>query len=114
MTQKVTMDFAGRPLTLETGRLARLAESAVLVSYGETVVLVTVTVSPDPVSMNFLPLRGRLRREDVRHRAHPRRFFKREGRPRRKPRSSAAVLTAPSGRCCPKAYATTCRSSPPR
>ncbi len=40
------MDYCGRPLRLEVGRLAELANAAVLVQYGETTVLVTVTASP--------------------------------------------------------------------
>jgi len=55
--KKYTIDFAGRPLTLETGKLAELANSAILVRYGETVVLVTVTASPRPRDgIDFFPL----------------------------------------------------------
>ena len=43
--KKYSMELAGRPLTLEVGKLAELANSAVLVSYGETTVLVTCTAS---------------------------------------------------------------------
>jgi polyribonucleotide nucleotidyltransferase len=40
--KRVTIDWAGRPLTLETGRIARQADGAVLATYGETSVLAAV------------------------------------------------------------------------
>ena len=46
--QKVTIDWAGRPLTLETGKIARQADGAVLATYGETVVLATVVSAKEP------------------------------------------------------------------
>ena len=55
--KKYTIDFAGRPLTLETGKLAELANAAILVRYGETAVLVTATASPRPRDgIDFFPL----------------------------------------------------------
>jgi len=55
--RKYTMELAGRPLTLETGKLAELANAAVLVRYGETVVLVAVTAAPRPRDgIDFFPL----------------------------------------------------------
>ena len=55
--KKYTIDLAGRPLTLETGKLAELANAAILVRYGETVVLVTATASPRPRDgIDFFPL----------------------------------------------------------
>lgn len=41
----VTFDVGGRPMTLETGRMAKQASGAVVVTYGETVVLVTATTA---------------------------------------------------------------------
>jgi len=81
MIHTVSMDFAGRPLSLETGRLAKLAEAAVLVRYGDTVVLVTVAVSEDPVGTNFLPLRADFEEKMYAVGRIPGGFFKREGRP---------------------------------
>ncbi|MCL2201215.1 MAG: polyribonucleotide nucleotidyltransferase [Oscillospiraceae bacterium] len=55
--KKFTMDLAGRPLTLETGKLAELCNAAVLVRYGETVVLVAATASARPRDgIDFFPL----------------------------------------------------------
>ena len=42
MEESITMDYAGRPLTVSTGRLAKQADGSVLVQYGDTVVIVTV------------------------------------------------------------------------
>ncbi|MDR0490727.1 MAG: polyribonucleotide nucleotidyltransferase, partial [Oscillospiraceae bacterium] len=55
--KKYTIDLAGRPLTLETGKFAELANAAVLVRYGETVVLVAATASARPRDgIDFFPL----------------------------------------------------------
>lgn len=53
MEKKVQMDLGGRPLILETGRLAKQANGAVLARYGETVVLCTVTASAEPKDLDF-------------------------------------------------------------
>ena len=55
--KRKTIDWAGRPLTLETGRIARQADGAVLATYGETVVLATVVAarSAKP-GVDFFPL----------------------------------------------------------
>ena len=55
--RKYTMDLAGRPLTLETGKLAELANGAVMVGYGDTRVLCCVTAAPRPRDgIDFFPL----------------------------------------------------------
>ena len=46
--QSVEIDWGGRPLTLETGKIARQADGAVLATYGETVVLATVVAAKTP------------------------------------------------------------------
>ncbi|MEM5780186.1 MAG: hypothetical protein AAGU02_03455, partial [Lawsonibacter sp.] len=46
--KKWTMDLCGRPLTIEVGKVAELADAAAMVTYGETTVMVAVTVSPRP------------------------------------------------------------------
>ena len=52
-----SMDLAGRPLTLEVGKLAELANASVLVRYGDTVVLVCATASAKPRDgIDFFPL----------------------------------------------------------
>ena len=51
--QRIETQFAGRPLVLETGRLAKQAAGSVLVQYGETTLLVAITVSPNISSLPF-------------------------------------------------------------
>ncbi len=62
----------GRPLTFETGRLAKQAHGAVLVTYGESVVLVTATSTSERPGPRFLPAHLRVRREDLLRRQDPR------------------------------------------
>ena len=47
MIKKVELDFHGRPLSIEVGRLAKQADGAALVQYGETVVLVTAVAAKE-------------------------------------------------------------------
>ena len=57
MTKTFTMDLAGRPLVAEVGRVAAQANGAVLLHYGETVVLSTATASDKPRDgIDFFPL----------------------------------------------------------
>ena len=53
---RIETEFAGRTLTLETGRLARQAAGSALLRFGDTVVLATVTVSPNMSTLPFFPL----------------------------------------------------------
>ena len=67
MFRKVEIEFHGRPLSIEVGRMAKQADGAALVSYGETVVLVTaVSAKTAREGLDFFPLtcdyrNGRLR-----------------------------------------------------
>ena len=55
--KKWTMDLCGRPLTIEVGKVAELASASAMVKYGETTVMVAVTVSPRPRDgVDFFPL----------------------------------------------------------
>ena len=83
--QKIQIDFHGRPLTVETGRLARQAGGAVLVQFGETVVLVTATASGSPrEGIDFFPLTCDYQEKTFAAGKIPGGFFKREGRPAEK------------------------------
>nr|WP_082053187.1 polyribonucleotide nucleotidyltransferase [Paenibacillus sp. VKM B-2647] len=84
MVKTVQMDLAGRPLILETGRLAKQAAAAVNVRYGETVVLCTVTVSPEPKPLDFFPLTVNYEERLYSVGKIPGGFIKREGRPSEK------------------------------
>jgi len=80
--KKYSMDFAGRPLTLETGKLAELCNASVLVRYGETVVLVAVTASPRPRDgIDFFPLSVDFEEKLYAVGRIPGGFLRREGRP---------------------------------
>lgn len=56
MEQRVEMQLGGRSFALETGRLAKQANGAVVVRYGDTVVLSTVTASNEPKDLDFFRL----------------------------------------------------------
>jgi len=81
LIHEVEVDFAGRPLKLQTGKLAQLADASVVVTYGETVVLATCGVTDDPIEANFLPLRVDFEEKMYAVGRIPGGFFKREGRP---------------------------------
>jgi len=84
MEHRVEMLLGGRPLSLETGRLAKQANGAVVVRYGETVVLSTVTASPGPKDLDFFPLTVNYEERLYAVGKIPGGFIKREGRPSEK------------------------------
>ncbi len=79
--QRIETQFAGRPLVIETGRLAKQAAGSVLVQYGETVLLVAVTVSSNISHLPFFPLTVEYRDKHYAAGKIPGGFLKREGRP---------------------------------
>ncbi len=84
------MELGGRKLTVETGKLAKQANGAVLVRYGDTVVLVTATASAEPrEGVDFFPLTVDYEEKMYAAGKIPGGFIKREGRP-----SSDAILCA--------------------
>jgi len=90
MIKKVQMDFDGKTLTLETGRVAREAGGAVIVRLGDTMVLATATASELPKeSVDFFPLTVDFEEKLYAAGKIPGGFFKREGRPTEK-----AILTS--------------------
>src|SRR5262245_6472427 len=81
MHHKVQVDFHGRPLSIEVGRLARQAGGAALVQYGETVVLATATASQSPrAGIDFFPITVDYQEKSFAAGKIPGGFFKREGR----------------------------------
>lgn len=84
MEKKVQMDLAGRTLTLETGRLAKQANAAVMARYGDTAVLCTVTASKEPKDLDFFPLTVNYEERLYSVGKIPGGFIKREGRPSEK------------------------------
>lgn len=84
MEKHIEMQLGGRPLRLETGRLAKQANAAVTVRYGETVVLCTVTASSEPKDLDFFPLTVNYEERLYSVGKIPGGFIKREGRPSEK------------------------------
>lgn len=82
MYKKIEMEYYGRPLSIETGRLAKQTSGAALVQYGETVVLVTAVASTSPrEGIDFFPLTVDYQERTYAAGKIPGGFFKREGRP---------------------------------
>jgi len=89
MVHRVEMQLGGRPLVLETGKLAKQANAAVTVRYGETVVLCTATASKEPKDLDFFPLTVNFEERLYSVGKIPGGFIKREGRP-----SESAILAS--------------------
>ena len=89
MIQRIERQFAGRTLSVEFGRMARLAQGSCLVQYGDTVVLVAATVQDHPSHLPFFPLTIEFQEKSYAAGKIPGGFFKREGRP-----SENAILSA--------------------
>ncbi|MEF2553623.1 polyribonucleotide nucleotidyltransferase [Aurantimonas sp. A2-1-M11] len=95
-THKVEIDWAGRPLTLETGKIARQADGAVLATYGETVVLATVVSAKQPKpGLDFFPLTVNYQEKTFAAGKIPGGFFKREGRPSEKETLVSRLIDRP-------------------
>jgi len=81
MYHKVEIDFHGRPMSIEVGRLAKQASGSALVQYGETVVLTAAVASQSPrVGIDFFPLTVDYQEKAFAAGKIPGGFFKREGR----------------------------------
>ncbi len=105
MYKKFEMEFAGRPLIIETGKMAGLANGSCLVRYGDTAVLVNVTMSKEPKEgIDFLPLSV-----DYEERLYavgkiPGGYVKREGKPSTKAVLVSRVIDRPIRPLFPKDY----------
>jgi len=101
----VSREIGGRTLTIETGKVARQADGAVVVQYGETVVLVAAVVAP-PRSENidFFPLSVDYREKQSAAGKFPGGFIKREGRPTTKEILTARNIDRPIRPCFPDGY----------
>ena len=103
--QSTQIEIGGRTLSLETGKVAKQADGAVVVRYGEAVVLATVTASKTAVEgQDFFPLSV-----DYRERAYaggriPGGFFKREGRPVEKEILTSRLIDRPLRPLFPKGF----------
>ncbi|WP_438350185.1 polyribonucleotide nucleotidyltransferase [Paenibacillus sp. FA6] len=95
MEKRVEMQLGGRTLILETGRFAKQANAAVMVRYGETVVLCTVTASNEPKDLDFFPLTVNYEERMYAVGKIPGGFIKREGRPSEKAILSSRLTDRP-------------------
>src|ERR1700687_2505044 len=86
---QVSVEIGGRKLTLETGKIAKQANGAIVATYGDTVILNTACMSTKPNDRDFLPLTVDYREYTYSAGKIPGGFFKREGRP-----SEREILTS--------------------
>ena len=82
MMHRIERTFAGRKLIIETGRMAKQAAGSCLITFGETMVLATVTVSEKRSTLPFFPLTVEYKEKTYAAGKIPGGFIKREGRPR--------------------------------
>ena len=104
-TKKVSLTWAGRKLTLETGRIARQANGAVLATYGETCVLAAVAAAPTPkAGIDFFPLTVNYQEKYYAAGRIPGGFFKREGRPTERETLISRLIDRPIRPLFPKGF----------
>ncbi len=90
------IEWGGRPLKLETGRIARQADGAVMVTYGETTVLATAVAERTPkTGIDFFPLTVNYQEKTYAAGKIPGGFFKREGRPTEKETLVSRLIDRP-------------------
>ena len=93
---RVQLDWGGRQLTLETGRLARQADGAVFASYGDTTVIATVVAAKQPKEgIDFLPLTRNYQEKYYAAGRIPGGYFKREARPTEKETLVSRLIDRP-------------------
>jgi polyribonucleotide nucleotidyltransferase len=105
MLQRVEKELAGRKLILEVGEVAKQANGAVMVWYGETVVLVTAAVAPElREGIDFVPLTVDYREKAYAAGKIPGGFFKREGRPSEREILTSRLIDRPIRPLFPKGF----------
>ncbi len=101
----VEIEWAGRPLKLETGKIARQADAAVLATYGETVVLATVVSAKAPKpGQDFFPLTVNYQEKTYAAGKIPGGYFKREGRPSENETLVSRLIDRPIRPLFPEGY----------
>src|SRR5229473_8102081 len=92
---QVSVEVGGRPLILETGKIAKQANGAILARYGDTVVLTTACMAPIANDRDFIPLTVDYRENTYSAGKIPGGFFKREGRPSEKEILTSRLIDRP-------------------
>ncbi|WP_180898000.1 polyribonucleotide nucleotidyltransferase [Martelella soudanensis] len=104
-THKVEIEWAGRTLKLETGKVARQADGAVMATYGETVVLATVVSAKQPTpGRDFFPLTVNYQEKTFAAGRIPGGYFKREGRPSENETLVSRLIDRPIRPLFPEGY----------
>src|SRR6202162_3822 len=99
------IDWAGRKLVLETGKIARQADGAVFATYGESAVLATVVSAKEPKpGIDFLPLTVNYQEKTYAAGRIPGGYFKREGRPTEKETLVSRLIDRPIRPLFPEDY----------
>jgi polyribonucleotide nucleotidyltransferase len=101
---QVTVEVGGRPLILETGKVAKQANGAILARYGDTIVLTTACMSPTANDRDFLPLTVDYRENTYSAGKIPGGFFKREGRPSEKEILTSRLIDRPMRPLFPESW----------
>ena len=101
---QVTVEVGGRTLTLETGKLAKQANGAILAKYGDTQVLVTACMETRQNERDFLPLTVDYREYTYSAGKIPGGFFKREGRPSEREILTSRLIDRPLRPLFPEAW----------
>ncbi len=103
--KKYEVDVRGRTLTFETGKMARQADGAVVVQYGDTVVLATAVAAKNPkIGLDFFPLTVDYQEKAYAAGKIPGGFFKREGRPSEKEVLTSRLIDRPIRPLFPKGF----------
>jgi polyribonucleotide nucleotidyltransferase len=100
----VSVEVGGRPLILETGKIARQANGAITARYGDTVVLVTACMASTKNDRDFLPLTVDYREYTYSAGKIPGGFFKREGRPSEREILTSRLIDRPLRPLFPEAW----------
>jgi polyribonucleotide nucleotidyltransferase len=101
---QVTVEVGGRPLILETGKIAKQANGAIVARYGDTVVLTTACMAPTANDRDFLPLTVDYRENTYAAGKIPGGFFKREGRPSEKEILTSRLIDRPMRPLFPESW----------
>ena len=103
--QRVEIEWGGRPLILETGKIARQADGAVVATYGDTTVIATAVAARSPrVGLDFFPLTVNYQEKTYAAGKIPGGFFKREGRPSEKETLVSRLIDRPIRPLFPKGF----------
>src|ERR1700719_1800127 len=101
---QVTVEVGGRPLILETGKIAKQANGAIVARYGDTVVLTTACMAPTANDRDFLPLTVDYRENTYSAGKIPGGFIKREGRPSEKEILTSRLIDRPMRPLFPEGF----------